>query len=34
MRISERLQVIQATPLRTEPGAQWHYSSPGFRWPV
>jgi CubicO group peptidase (beta-lactamase class C family) len=30
MRISERLQVIQATPLRTEPGAQWHYSSPGF----
>lgn len=30
MRISERLQVIQATQLRTEPGAQWHYSSPGF----
>jgi CubicO group peptidase (beta-lactamase class C family) len=30
MRISERLQIIQATPLRTEPGAQWHYSSPGF----
>lgn len=30
MRISERLEVIQATPLRTEPGAQWHYSSPGF----
>lgn len=30
MRISERLEVIQATPLRAEPGAQWHYSSPGF----
>jgi CubicO group peptidase (beta-lactamase class C family) len=30
MRISERLKIIQATPLRTEPGAQWHYSSPGF----
>ena len=30
MRIGERLEVIQATPLRTEPGAQWHYSSPGF----
>jgi CubicO group peptidase (beta-lactamase class C family) len=30
MRISERLGIIQATPLRTEPGAQWHYSSPGF----
>ncbi len=30
MRISERMEVIQATPLRTEPGAQWHYSSPGF----
>ncbi len=30
MGISERLEVIQATPLRTEPGAQWHYSSPGF----
>jgi CubicO group peptidase (beta-lactamase class C family) len=28
--VSERLQAIQATPLRTEPGAQWHYSSPGF----
>jgi CubicO group peptidase (beta-lactamase class C family) len=28
--IGERLEVIQATPLRTEPGAQWHYSSPGF----
>ncbi len=30
MPASERLQVIQATALRTEPGAQWHYSSPGF----
>ena len=30
MRIGERLEIIQATPLRTEPGAQWHYSSPGF----
>jgi CubicO group peptidase (beta-lactamase class C family) len=30
MRISERLKNIQATPLRTEPGVQWHYSSPGF----
>ncbi len=30
MGISERLEIIQATPLRTEPGAQWHYSSPGF----
>jgi CubicO group peptidase (beta-lactamase class C family) len=30
MSIGERLEIIQATPLRTEPGAQWHYSSPGF----
>lgn len=30
MRISERLEIIQATPPRTEPGARWHYSSPGF----
>ena len=30
MGISERLEIIQATPLRTEPGARWHYSSPGF----
>ena len=30
MTISERLEIIQTTPLRTEPGAQWHYSSPGF----
>jgi CubicO group peptidase (beta-lactamase class C family) len=27
---AQRLEAIQATPLRTEPGAQWHYSSPGF----
>jgi len=30
MTISERLEIIQDTPLRTDPGAQWHYSSPGF----
>jgi CubicO group peptidase (beta-lactamase class C family) len=30
MSISKRLEIIQATPLRTEPGTQWHYSSPGF----
>ncbi len=30
MSTGERLEIIQATPLRTEPGAQWHYSSPGF----
>jgi CubicO group peptidase (beta-lactamase class C family) len=30
MPVSQRLEIIQATPLRTEPGAQWHYSSPGF----
>jgi CubicO group peptidase (beta-lactamase class C family) len=30
MKISERLGIIRATPLRTDPGAQWHYSSPGF----
>lgn len=30
MRISERLKIIQATPLLAEPGARWHYSSPGF----
>jgi CubicO group peptidase (beta-lactamase class C family) len=30
MWISERLEIIQATPLCTEPGAQCHYSSPGF----
>lgn len=30
MTITERLETIQTTPLRAEPGAQWHYSSPGF----
>jgi CubicO group peptidase (beta-lactamase class C family) len=30
MTISERLEIIQSTPLRTDPGAEWHYSSPGF----
>jgi CubicO group peptidase (beta-lactamase class C family) len=30
MKIGERLEAIQATPLRTEAGAEWHYSSPGF----
>src|SRR5437660_5461203 len=28
--VGERLEIVRATPLRTEPGAQWHYSSPGF----
>ena len=30
MGISDRLEAIQAAPLRTEPGAAWHDSSPGF----
>jgi CubicO group peptidase (beta-lactamase class C family) len=30
MSISARLAVIQDTPLRTQPGAQWHYSSLGY----
>ena len=30
MGIGERLAVIQRTPLRTAPGAAWHYSSLGF----
>ena len=30
MPTGERLEIIQATPLHSEPGAQWHYSSPGF----
>jgi CubicO group peptidase (beta-lactamase class C family) len=30
MSLSDRLEVIESTPLRAEPGAQWHYSSPGF----
>ena len=28
--ITERLAAVQQGPLRTEPGAQWHYSSLGF----
>ena len=27
---SERLDIIEASPLRTEPGTEWHYSSPGY----
>jgi CubicO group peptidase (beta-lactamase class C family) len=30
MSITERLAAVQQGPLRTEPGAQWHYSSLGF----
>jgi CubicO group peptidase (beta-lactamase class C family) len=30
MSITGRLENILAAPLRSEPGAQWHYSSPGF----
>ena len=30
MGIGERLAHIQAAPLRSEPGARWHYSSPGY----
>jgi CubicO group peptidase (beta-lactamase class C family) len=30
MPVSERLEIIGATPLRTRPGTQWHYSSPGY----
>jgi CubicO group peptidase (beta-lactamase class C family) len=30
MSIEQRLDVIRSTPLRTEPGAAWHYSSLGF----
>lgn len=30
MGIGERLRAVRAAPLRTEPGARWHYSSPGF----
>ena len=30
MEIGARLEVIKAAPLRTEPGARWHYSSPAF----
>lgn len=28
--IDRLLEIIQRTPLRSEPGAQWHYSSPGY----
>jgi CubicO group peptidase (beta-lactamase class C family) len=28
--IGDRLDSIEAAPLRTEPGAAWHYSSPGY----
>ena len=30
MSLGQRVEIIQNTPLRTEPGADWHYSSPGF----
>jgi len=30
MSSSQRLENTLATPLRTEPGAEWHYSSPGY----
>jgi CubicO group peptidase (beta-lactamase class C family) len=30
MSVRQRVEIIQNTPLRTEPGADWHYSSPGF----
>lgn len=30
MPIGQRLELIEATPLRSEPGTRWHYSSPGF----
>jgi CubicO group peptidase (beta-lactamase class C family) len=30
MSVGQRVEIIQNTPLRTEPGADWHYSSPGF----
>lgn len=30
MSVGQRVEIIQNTPLRTEPGAEWHYSSPGF----
>jgi CubicO group peptidase (beta-lactamase class C family) len=28
--IGERVENVLAAPLRSEPGEQWHYSSPGF----
>ena len=30
MSVSRRLEIIRATPLRSAPGTQWHYSSLGF----
>jgi CubicO group peptidase (beta-lactamase class C family) len=30
MAVSERLRIVAVTPLRTQPGEQWHYSSLGF----
>ena len=30
MDLEERLALFQRAPLRTAPGAQWHYSSPGY----
>ncbi len=30
MDLAERLALIQQAPLLTEPGARWHYSSPGY----
>ena len=30
MSTARRLEATLASPLRSEPGAQWHYSSPGF----
>jgi CubicO group peptidase (beta-lactamase class C family) len=30
MDLEERLDLLQRAPLRTEPGAEWHYSSPGY----
>jgi CubicO group peptidase (beta-lactamase class C family) len=30
MSVGQRVEIIQNTPLHTEPGAEWRYSSPGF----
>lgn len=30
MTFGQRLEILKATPLQAEPGARWHYSSPGF----
>jgi CubicO group peptidase (beta-lactamase class C family) len=32
MTFGQRLEILKATPLQAEPGARWHYSSPGFCW--